>query len=170
MFSIRRFRPGDEEKVSEMIVRTLREVNIKDYPAEYIEETVSQMQPEHVLARTGWTHFYVAEDGNTIVGCGAIGPYWDREDESSLFTIFVSPEYRGRGVGTLVMNTLEADEYFLRADRVEIPASVTGCSFYQKFGYTYKGGVTEPDGEGLIRLEKVRKRTDMADSGEKKEG
>ena len=54
------------------------------------------------------------------------------------------------------METLEADEFFLRAERVEIPASVTAVPFYLKMGYTYKNGVSEPDGEGLVRLEKRR--------------
>ena len=46
--------------------------------------------------------------------------------------------------------------YFLRAGRIEIPASITGVPFYLKCGYTYKNNVTEPDEEGLIRLEKFR--------------
>lgn len=36
---IRRFKESDAEEVSALIARTLREVNIKDYSAEYIEKT-----------------------------------------------------------------------------------------------------------------------------------
>ena len=154
---VRRFSDGDEQAVSALIARTLREVNIRDYSQDYIEDTIRKMSPEDILKRASWTHFYVVLDDNTIAGCGAIGPYWGREDESSLFTIFVLPEYRGKGVGTRIMETLEADEYFLRAGRIEIPASITGCSFYQRFGYVCKNGVSAPDEEGLIRLEKHRK-------------
>ena len=46
--------------------------------------------------------------------------------------------------------------FFLRARRVEIPASITGTPFYLKMGYTFKPGVPHPDGEGLNRLEKYR--------------
>ena len=99
---------------------------------------------------------YVIQDGEKIVGCGAIGPYWGKEDESSLFTIFVLPEYQGRGVGRKIMETLEADEYFLRARRIEIPASITGVPFYLRMGYHYKNGISEPDEEHLIRMEKTR--------------
>ena len=56
-----------------------------------------------------------------------------------------------------MIETLEKDEYFLRAKRVEIPASITACGFYRKMGYDYKNGVNEPDAERLIRLEKRRK-------------
>ena len=62
------------------------------------------------------------EDEGRIIATGAIGPYWGKEDESSLFTIFVLPEYQGKGVGRLIMDTLEKDEYALRAKRIEIPA------------------------------------------------
>ena len=152
----RRFEAADAQTVSEIIIRTLREVNIRDYTPEYIEETAAKMDPQQILRRAEWTHFYVILDGEAIVGCGAIGPYWGKEDESTLFTIFVLPEYQRKGVGRRIIETLEADEYFLRAKRVEIPASVTGCAFYRKFGYEYKNGVTEPDEEGLLRLEKHR--------------
>lgn len=91
-----------------------------------------------------------------IVGCGAIGPYWDKADESSLFTIFVLPEHQGRGIGRLIVETLEKDEYALRAKRIEIPASITGLEFYKRMGYDYKNNVTSPDEEGLYRLEKYR--------------
>ena len=93
---------------------------------------------------------------SNIIGCGAIGPYWGREDESSLFTIFVLPEYQGKGIGRAIIDTLEKDEFFLRAKRIEIPASITGVPFYLKMGYNYKNGITEPDEEHLIRLEKRR--------------
>lgn len=55
------------------------------------------------------------------------------EDESSLFNIFVLPEYQGKDVGRKIIETLEKDEYFLRAKRVEIPASITACEFYKKW-------------------------------------
>jgi len=46
------------------------------------------------------------------------------------------------------------DEYFLRASRIEIPASKTALPFYQKMGYDFKNGIDEIDSEELYRLEK----------------
>lgn len=151
---IRRFRKSDAENVSNLIKTTMKISNSKDYPSEVIKQLIEQQTPEHVMERASWTHFYVVEENETIVGCGAIGPYWDKEDESSLFTIFVSPDYQGQGAGRKIIETLEKDEYFLRAKRVEIPASITATPFYLKMGYTYKNGVAEPDNQYLIRLEK----------------
>ena len=62
----------------------------------------------------------------------------------------------GRGIGRKIIETLEQDEYFLRAKRIEIPASITGTPFYRKMGYDYKNGICTPDEEGLLRLEKYR--------------
>lgn len=153
---IRRFNDNDAVTVSRLIIRTLREVNIRDYSEEYIESLVGRMQPDDILKRASCTHMYVACDGDAVVGCGAIGPYWDKDDESSFFTIFVVPEYQGHGIGKRIIEALESDRYALRAKRIEIPASITAVPFYLKLGYSYKGGITQPDGEGLLRLEKYR--------------
>ena len=155
-YILRRFEERDAQAVSELIATTLRTTNAKDYSPEYIENDVRQLDAAHLLQRASWTHFYVACHGDTVIGCGAIGPYWGRTDESSLFTIFVLPSWQGKGVGHAIIQTLERDEFFLRARRIEIPASITACEFYKKMGYTYKNGVDTVDDEGLCRLEKFR--------------
>ena len=155
-YIVRRFQYNDAVEVSALIIKTLRTTNAKDYSAEYIETDVKAFSPEGVIERAGWTHFYVVCDKECIVGCGAIGSYWGKEDESSLFNIFVLPEYQGKGVGRKIIETLENDEYFLRAKRVEIPASITACEFYKKMGYSYKNGIDVIDEEQLFRLEKFR--------------
>ena len=156
IYTVRKFSNSDADEVSALIIKTLRTTNIKDYSEEFIENDVKMFSPEGVIERASWTHFYVICDGDTIVGCGAIGPYWGKEDESSLFNIFVLPEYQGKGVGRKIIETLELDEFFLRAKRVEIPASITACDFYRKLGYTYKNGIDVVDEEQLFRLEKFR--------------
>ena len=153
---IRRFREADAQEVSALIAKTLRTTNIRDYSSEFIEKEVKVLTPEYIAWRASWTHFYVVCDEARIVGCGAIGPYWGSETESSLFTIFVLPEAQGKGIGRQIMHTLEQDEFALRASRIEIPASITACEFYRKFGYDYKNGVNTADEEGLYRLEKHR--------------
>lgn len=153
---VRRFQESDAVQVSNLIIKTLRITNSKDYSAEYIENIVKAFTPEDVMKRASGTHFYVVCQDHFIVGCGAIGSYWGSKEESSFFTIFVLPEYQGKGIGKKIIEALESDEYFLRAKRIEIPASITACQFYRKMGYNYKNGVDKPDEEQLIRLEKFR--------------
>ena len=154
---IRRFENADAQRTFEMIAHTLRTVNIKDYSPQYIEDTVAQLMPDVLTERRANSHMYVICDGEKIIACGAIAGFWGSETESILLTIFVHPDYQGKGVGRKLIETLERDEYFLRADRIEIPASITAVGFYQKMGYDYKNGISTPDEEQHIRLEKYRK-------------
>ena len=147
---------NDAKAVSDLIRKTISISNKKDYPEDLMDQLIAIETPEHVLERASWTHFYVFEINGQIIACGAIGPYWGKEDESSLFTIFVDPDHQGKGIGRFIINTLEKDEFFTRAKRIEIPASITGVPFYLKMGYNYKDGITEPDEEHLIRLEKFK--------------
>lgn len=153
---IRRFKNEDSAELAEVIVKTLRISNTKDYSAEFIENYIISFSAEKLIERSSWINFYVVCDDDKIIGCGGIGPYWGKEDESSLFTIFVLPEYQGKGIGRKIIETLEQDEYFLRAKRIEIPASITAVDFYRKMGYDYKNGIAEIDEEQLYRLEKFR--------------
>lgn len=156
IYQIRRFLVEDAGEVSELIAKTLRTVNIKDYSEEYIEANVSSHSADVLIERAKHGHMYVVYDDSQIVGCGAIAGYWGSTTESILLTIFVLPEYQGKKIGTLIIRTLEKDEFFLRAKRIEIPASITAVDFYKKMGYDYKNGIAEIDDEQLYRLEKFR--------------
>lgn len=96
---IRRFRKEDSAELAEVIAKTLRTTNIKDYSYEYIENDINFLTAEKLIERSAWTNMYVVCEDEKIIGCGAIGSYWGKEDESSLFTIFVLPEYQGKGIG-----------------------------------------------------------------------
>lgn len=75
---------------------------------------MKKFAPDSVIERAGWTHFYVVCYKECIVGCGAIGPYWGKEDESSLFNIFVLPEYQGKGVGRKIIEFYKKMGYYIR--------------------------------------------------------
>ena len=153
---IRRFQPEDAAETAKMIASTLIISNSKDYSGEYMENTIASLSAETLRERAKDAHMYVACDGSRIIGCGAIAGYWGSITESILLTIFVLPEYQGKGVGKRIIQTLEQDEFFLRAKRIEIPASITAVEFYKKMGYNYKNGIAEMDDEQLYRLEKYR--------------
>ncbi|MBE6404731.1 MAG: GNAT family N-acetyltransferase [Lentisphaerae bacterium] len=152
---IRLFVESDAKAVQAIIHRGLREINRKDYPAELIEEYCACFTLEKIKSQADSAHMYVAVFENKIVGTGTIAPYWKRKNESILLTIYVLPEMVGQGIGTAIINALEQDEFFLRANRIEIPSSTTAVKFYQKMGYVFKNG-SIPDDEGLIRMEKFR--------------
>lgn len=153
---IRRFQPKDATETAGVITRTLKISNSKDYPKEYIEANIVSHSAEILIERAKEGHMYVVCDDSQIIGCGAIAGYWGSTTESILLTIFVLPDYQGKGIGTKIIETLEQDEYFLRAKRIEIPASITAVEFYRKMGYDYKNGIAIVDDEQVYRLEKFR--------------
>ncbi len=156
MIHIRKFRNGDEQAVADVIAVTMRTVNIKDYPEKYIEDAVAFLNASKIKERSGWMHLYVVCDDDMIIGCGGIAPYWSKEDESIIFTVFVLPEYHGHGIGRSIIEAIEKDEIFLRARRIEVPASITALEFYRKMGYDYKDGKKEINEDMVYLLEKRR--------------
>lgn len=155
----RRFKESDAENVSHLVQRNMLEINSKDYGLEATTKLAGQYNAEKILQIASYAHMYVFEWKEQIVGVGAISSFWGSEAESILLTIFVLPELHGKGIGRTIIDTLEKDELFTRAERIEIPASITGVEFYRKFGYDYKNGVRELDDEGHIRLEKFKEVT-----------
>ena len=156
--TLRRFQKGDEFAVSDVICTTLAISNITDYPHEFIEENIKSHSPEMIAALAAEAHFYVAMDGKTIIGCGGITGYWGSTEESYLTSIFVLPDYQGKGVGRKIMEALETDEYFRRVWRTEVGSSLTAMRFYKKMGYEFKNGITDADKYGVVRLEKRKEK------------
>ena len=154
--TVRRFEEKDAEAVSNLICRNFLEVNSKDYGLKAMEKLAQSYDAAKVKQVASFAHMYVFEWQSKIVGVGAISSFWGSKKESILLTIFVLPEHHGKGIGRTIINTLEQDAFFTRAERVEIPASITATEFYRKFGYNFKNGVKELDDEGHYRLEKLR--------------
>ena len=156
---VRRYIDGDETAICEIVKKAVLSENIKDYPKTAIEHLVESHNEDLIKRRANAFHVYVLTDEEKIIGVGMIGPYWDSLTESSFFTIFLDPQYKGTGLGRKIIETLEADEYFKRAERVEIPASITAVEFYRHFGYGFKkekmGHIV--DNEGIYRMEKFPK-------------
>ncbi len=157
---VRRFIKGDEIGICEVIKKDILAEMTKDYPQEEVERLIREQNEDMIIRRAEKFHCYTFLDENKIVGVGMIGPYWDSKTESSFFTIFRDPEYKGKGLGRKIIETLEQDEYYLNADRVEIPASLTAVEFYKHFGWGFKHLGNILDEEGIYRMEKFPKISD----------
>lgn len=151
---IERVKPEEIEEVSSMCRRSALASMPDFYAPAVVEDCVSNaLSPEALRNRISWTHFYVAKIDGKIVGCGAIGPFWGSETESSLFTIYVDPEMQGKGIGKKIIEVLENDEWAKRAKRIQIPAAIPAIPFYKKCGYEHRNGkMTFEDGH--FELEK----------------
>ena len=162
---VRRYQDGDAPAICEIVRKDVLAENIKDYSKESIEHLIESHNEDLISRRAKWCHVYVLTDEDKIVGVGMIGPYWDSMTESSFFTIFIDPAYKGKGLGRKIIETLKEDEFYKRADRVEIPASITAVEFYKHMGWKFKrtddviGNIV--DEEGIYRMEIFPKSTDI---------
>ena len=145
---------NDFQETAKMIERAVKNPPFsKYYPQGVIDDVAKSLDENSLRNRAKWTHFYVIKEKEKVIACGAIGEYWGRKTESSLFSIFVDPEYQGKGYGRKIIETLEQDEYFKKAKRIEIPASMSEIPFYRKMGYEHKNGQLVYS-EGHFALEK----------------
>lgn len=116
-------------------------------------ERISQLKENEPL--------FLAKDGDRIIGlCGVIR----HPDKNQLKTIYVLPEYQGRGIGTLLWE--EAKKYFdVSKDTIVQVATfnANAIAFYKKLGFEetgkeiqdekfrMKSGVVIPETEMIIR-------------------
>ena len=155
---VRRYKDGDAPAICKIIREDILSENIYDYTQEEIENLIKSQNEELIEKRAKEFHVYVFMDSGKIVGVGMIGPYWGSLTESSFFTIFIDPTYKGKGLGRKIIETLEEDEYYKRASRIEIPASITAVEFYKHMGWKFKrtdnvlGNIV--DEEGIYRMER----------------
>ena len=83
--------------------------------------------------------FLVAEDGNTLLGCGAVAIKPRYGEIKSMFT---DPTARGKGVADAILSalTLAAEEEGLSALRLETGDSLDAAHrLYERHGFTRRG-------------------------------
>lgn len=152
--TVRKYKEQDAEAIVNLIRRNFLEVNVKNYGEKAMKELANKHDVNWFKGVASYANVYVFCVEDDIIGVGSISSFWGSLTESILLTIFVLPELHGNGVGRYIIQTLEQDELFLRADRIEIPASITAVEFYRKQGYDYKNGIRKLNDEGHYRLEK----------------
>ena len=152
MLTIRRFQAGDENALSVLIRRTLREVNYTS-PKSELDYLIPHYSPETMveLSRTG--HTYVLEEDGQIVGSGTVLP--DGASEAEIVAAFLVPESIGKGYGRKLFEALEADELAVKAERVWLTSSDMALGFYEHMGWVNPNGYRVRAGEeNLLYMEK----------------
>ena len=156
MITVRRFRDSDASYVMDIIHQNLLEVNSKDYGIEAMRELVKQFTVESIIDQAQKAHTYVAVADRGIAGCASIAPFWGSKKESIVLTVFVSRANHKQGIGNRLMDAIKQDEFFQRADRIEVPASKYAEVFYLKNGFAYKNGIRVIDEKNHIRMEIIK--------------
>lgn len=112
---------------------------------------------QHLLLETEFddrdpaaTHVVVL-DGETPVGTGRI----DLDQDGRIGRVAALPEYRRRGVGSLVMKTLESFARKMGMRNVWFHAQVSAIPFYIQLGYEPYGDEFLEEGIPHVRMQKL---------------
>jgi GNAT superfamily N-acetyltransferase len=125
---IRLARSEDAEGISRTIISALRETNAKDYPEAVIARVEGSFSPRAVLDLLRRRTVFVAAVEDEIVGTASL-------DGEVVRTVFILPEYQGRGIGRALMARVELAAITSNVALLTVPSSVTAEPFYAKLGF-----------------------------------
>ena len=125
---IRRFQKKDSREVASLINHTIFTINIKDYSAEHLETIAAMYSPEKLENNAQMKTIFIAEIEGEIVGTATI-------QDDYISCVFVLPDYMGKGIGKLLMETVEDDARQRELHNVRLDSSITAQTFYEERGY-----------------------------------
>ena len=141
---IREFIPSDLDAVAELVYGTIETSYAGIYGPESKNFFVEYHSLDNILndASNGYT--VVALYGTEIVGTGTLL-------ENDIRRVFIKPCFQGKGLGKLIMHTLEKKAADQNLDFVGLSASYTAKPFYEALGYE-----VTLEGCDLIQDEKLK--------------
>lgn len=149
-FNIRAFKEEDALKVASIVQRNLIEVNSKDYSSNVIDYMNRTMDADYFIQLMGQREMFVAIDSKDNI-VGVIGL-----EGQVIYSVFVSPEKHGKGVGKSLMVYVENLARNKGIIELQLPASLTALDFYKKLGYTELEVIhSENYGESRLMTKKI---------------
>ncbi|MDD4271263.1 MAG: GNAT family N-acetyltransferase [Patescibacteria group bacterium] len=132
MIKIRKFKKGDERKLSYLSRKCIVLINSKDITKKQTVILYKHFTPGQFIKDSKRFNIYVAELNGKVVGTATLdltlNDNWGR-------AVFVNPNYHGKGIGRELMNRLESDAKKWGFRSVSLKASPFAVNFYKKLGY-----------------------------------
>lgn len=157
---IREFRKQDAKACSELTIRCLKKVNVKDYPLNIIETMVKTFTPEFYLKKSEFNKIFVVEEDGKIIGTGRLSKdtwrewLWGGPLSSTISNIFVDVDCQGRGIGTELVKKLENEAKNIDIQRLILFSTIGAVTFYEKLGYVEQGRTDTGEFGVQIKMEK----------------
>lgn len=126
---VREFTPQDAERLSQLIVRNLRQVNIQDYSSEAIEALALSCTPEKIIESARHQLTLVCMMDDEIVGTASL-------EGERVRNVFVEVSLHKRGIGKKLVLAIEDRAKRKRIKKVFLLSGLSAQEFYQKLGYT----------------------------------
>ena len=166
MLVVRKATLNERDTLQSLIARSARGLSAGDYRPEQVEGALQgAFGVDSQLINDG-TYFVVEEDG-VIVGCGGWSfrrtlfggdkrPERDaaeldpRADAAKIRAFFVDPAHARKGIGTLLLETCEAEARARGFTRVELMSTLPGIRLYSARGYAGVQQVTYEVSPGVM--------------------
>ena len=133
------FKQTEAQEVSDLIGKTIMELNVGDFDMEVLMDQVKFYTPDRVKELATLGHTYVATEDKRVVAVGSIVELPDQPDAAEIRSVFVSPDEGFRGIGRALMTHLETDEFYKKASRIMLESTADACGFCEKMGFGYVG-------------------------------
>ena len=158
------YKPIYAKDISDIILKDLYTINIKDYNKEFIdsisiyftEEEIRKNFPNRVKS-------FVAIKNNKVIGTASIDtikPMYGVDIKNTInkyliLTVFIDINNLHQGIGRKLIETIEDYSKRINAKELIIPASIHGLEFYRKLGYDYLNGNKKMNKDGEFILSKT---------------
>ncbi|WP_190809012.1 GNAT family N-acetyltransferase [Flagellimonas sp. S3867] len=135
---IREITPGDNEQVAVLIREVLLEMGVPKVGSAYADKALDDMHETYNIPRA---IYYIAKDGNQIIGCAGIAQLDNYEGNiCELQKMYVSSKARGMGLGSKLISVCieKAKEFGFDQCYLEtMPYMKTAQKLYNKNGFEY---------------------------------
>ncbi len=142
---IRKAHAEDADEACRIIRRSITELCHADHQGDAHTLTLwlANKTAENMCRWINQNHVFVATEGSTILGVGAI------RNSGEIMLNYVSPDARFRGVSKALVARLEAQASELGVDVVTLQSSATARQFYFSAGYRQTGPPVKGFGKTL---------------------
>ncbi|PZN97848.1 MAG: GNAT family N-acetyltransferase [Hyphomicrobiales bacterium] len=127
---IRQATKDDAPAISAVVIKTLRETNVKFYTADMIDAVATNFSVDQVEARMAERVVFVATIAGNVVGTASL-------HQGTVRTVFVLPDRQGRRIGSTLMARILDVAREQGLDSLTVPSAINAESFYQKLGFVY---------------------------------
>jgi ribosomal protein S18 acetylase RimI-like enzyme len=141
MITVRPARADDADRILRICIEGWRDAYGGLVPESYIERSIASFYGHDRILREiedhdGWTGWFVAEDGEHMLGAAAGGIA--RSGAAELYVLYVDPKRRDEGAGTALLD--EISDLLAAEGATEIWVSVVkgnekGIPFYRARGF-----------------------------------
>ena len=128
MIRIRRFRNADVRKAGNVVKRAQRLTLAPFYPPAVVEHFCERNNPNNFLERAKERDFFVAEDGDRIIGLIA-------RKGNELRTFYVDPAHQGRGIGRKLYERFKREALKHGHTHVKVSSSPYAVPIYAALGF-----------------------------------